>query len=60
MTCSTAESSPFRCLQDAIDEVQQQATAEGAFGRGTSRYLEPARPDLQLPEGAAWTTVRVK
>lgn len=47
-------------LQDTIDEVQQQATAEGAFGRGTSRYLEAARPDVQLPDGAAWSTVRVK
>lgn len=54
------EISPLLCWQDAIDEVQQQATAEGAFGRGTSRYLEAARPDLQLPEGAAWATVRVK
>ena len=47
-------------LQEVIDAVQQQATAEGAFGRGTSRYLDPARPDVQLPAGAAWCTVRVK
>ena len=47
-------------LQEVIDAVQQQATAEGAFGRGTSRYLDPARPDVQLPAGAAWGTVRVK
>ncbi|KAL0027354.1 hypothetical protein WJX79_003195 [Trebouxia sp. C0005] len=47
-------------LQEMIEEVQQQATAEGAFGRGTSRYLDPARPDVQLPTGAAWSTVKVR
>jgi len=47
-------------VQEVIDEVQQQATAEGAFGRGTSRYLDPARLDVQLPSGAAWCTVKVK
>ena len=40
--------------------MQRQATAEGAFGRGTSRYFDPARPDVQLPDGAAWSTVKVK
>ena len=47
-------------MQEVIEEVQQQATAEGAFGRGTSRYLDPARPDVQLPAGAAWSTVKVR
>lgn len=47
-------------LQDVIEEVQQQAAAEGAFGRGTSRYTDLARPDLPLPAGAAWSTVKVK
>ena len=30
----------FITMQNIIDEVQQQATADGAFGRGTSRYLD--------------------
>ena len=47
-------------MQDIIDEVQQQATADGAFGRGTSRYLDPTRSDVELPPGAAWCTVKVK
>lgn len=47
-------------MQEVIEEVQQQATAEGAFGRGTTRYLDPARPDVQLPTGAAWSTVKVR
>ena len=47
-------------LQDVIEEVQQQAAAEGAFGRGTSRYTDLARPDLPLPAGAAWSTVKIK
>ena len=47
-------------MQEVIEEVQQQATAEGAFGRGTSRYLDPARSDVQLPAGAAWSTVKVR
>ena len=46
--------------QEAIDEVQQQATAEGAFGRAPPRSLAPARPDVQLPDGAAWGTVKVR
>lgn len=47
-------------LQDVIEEVQQQAAADGAFGRGTSRYTDLARPDLPLPAGASWCTVKVK
>lgn len=47
-------------LQDVIEEVQQQAAAEGALGRGNSRYLDLARPDAPLPPGAAWAPVKVK
>ena len=47
-------------LQEAADEAQSKASEEGAFGQGTSRYLDAARLQAQLPAGAAWHTVRVK
>lgn len=47
-------------VQEMVEEVQKQATAEGAFGRATSRYLDQARPDAPLPLGASWCPVKVK
>jgi len=60
MQCACITAALLLSMQEVIEEVQQQATAEGAFGRGTSRYLDPARPDVQLPTGAAWSTVKVR
>ncbi len=60
MQCACIIAALLVSMQEVIEEVQQQATAEGAFGRGTSRYLDPARPDVQLPAGAAWSTVKVR
>ena len=47
-------------MQDVVEEVQQQAASEGAFGRGTSRYMDLGRPDVDLPPGTAWCPVKVK
>jgi len=46
--------------QDIVVEVQAKSVEEEAYGRSTKRYLDNARLDAKLPEGAEWCTVKVK
>lgn len=56
----TVVTAGFGFKQEAADEAQAKAQAEGAYGESTSRYLDLATRESQLPSGAEWRTVRVK
>ncbi|GAB4813573.1 hypothetical protein N2152v2_000619 [Parachlorella kessleri] len=48
-------------LDQAVEAVQKEAAAAGAFGSSTSRFVDTQhRSDLALPPGAGWRPVRVK
>lgn len=53
-----------RLLQSPLDDVAgavaRDAEAAGALGRGTDRFLTATRPDLKLPQGAAWRQLTVR
>ena len=45
----------------AVEALQKEAAAAGAFGSSTSRFVDSQqRSDLALPPGAGWRPVRVK
>lgn len=43
-----------------MEELSARAQQEGALGLGTERYLNSAKANAVLPDGAEWYTVRVK
>lgn len=48
-------------LDAEVEALAAAASASGALGRDTSRFVEQkGRPDLELPPGVAWHEVRVR